>query len=284
MRMRDGASAVVDAFLDHLIRMPAVRAMELALDNLEAANVEEQGELARKLQRDTGGGCSICRAVPVVNIDGTYWLCGPCVAERMFPAWLKMPKDYTPGDHGHRIESGHHAFTIAVAERDAWYILTVPAFELPEPGRAAIAMAWSGVARDMLTELRQDYAPGALNDLDGVKAVRKLRADRDALGTAAAAIRDAYPTDPGTSDLDNEQPIHITTTLGAWRKLDRALNGGAPRPLQPSTVDALGMNIAELEEHVRTVSQINGQNVITLRATALLHIIQQARAIKPGAP
>ncbi len=43
------------------------------------------------------------------------------------------------------------------------------------------------------------------------------------LTAAARPIRDAYLTDPGTWDLDDEQPIHISTTLGAWRKLDRAL-------------------------------------------------------------
>ena len=35
-----------------------------------------------KIQRDTGGGCSICGGLPAVNVDGSYWLCGPCVKER----------------------------------------------------------------------------------------------------------------------------------------------------------------------------------------------------------
>lgn len=36
---------------------------------------------------------------------------------------------------------------------------------------------------------------------------------------AAKKIRDAFTYDPGHSDLDNEQPIFIRTTLGDWRRL-----------------------------------------------------------------
>jgi hypothetical protein len=39
------------------------------------------------------------------------------------------------------------------------------------------------------------------------------------LYTAAKKIRDAFKYDPGHSDLDNDQPIHIFTTLGDWRRL-----------------------------------------------------------------
>jgi hypothetical protein len=45
------------------------------------------------------------------------------------------------------------------------------------------------------------------------------------LEKAAKAIRDAFTYDPGHSDLDDEQPIHITVTLGDWRRLNWALNG-----------------------------------------------------------
>ena len=55
-----------------------------------------------------------------------------------------------------------------------------------------------------------------------LEAVVKI-ARADVLVRAAAAIRDAFHYDPGHSDLDNEQPIHITTTLGAWRLLDYAI-------------------------------------------------------------
>ena len=36
-------------------------------------------------KNDTGGGCSICGRNPAVNIEGTYWLCGPCVNEYYEP-------------------------------------------------------------------------------------------------------------------------------------------------------------------------------------------------------
>lgn len=38
-----------------------------------------------RLKADTKGGCSICGALPVVNVEGTFWLCGPCVSERVYP-------------------------------------------------------------------------------------------------------------------------------------------------------------------------------------------------------
>lgn len=40
---------------------------------------------------------------------------------------------------------------------------------------------------------------------------------------AATAIRDAFNYNPGHSDLYNEQPIHISVTLGEWRRLNLAL-------------------------------------------------------------
>jgi len=36
-------------------------------------------KLETKLFHDTGKGCSICGSLPVVNVYGSYWLCGPCV-------------------------------------------------------------------------------------------------------------------------------------------------------------------------------------------------------------
>lgn len=36
-----------------------------------------------KNEEDTGGGCSVCGQSPAVNIQGTYWLCGPCAFERI---------------------------------------------------------------------------------------------------------------------------------------------------------------------------------------------------------
>lgn len=47
------------------------------------AQMRDAVEPTGKLKADTGGGCSICGACPVVNVTGTYWLCGPCVMERL---------------------------------------------------------------------------------------------------------------------------------------------------------------------------------------------------------
>lgn len=38
---------------------------------------------------------------------------------------------------------------------------------------------WCKLAVDMINELRDDYAPGDLGELDGVKAIRKLRTELD---------------------------------------------------------------------------------------------------------
>lgn len=48
----------------------------------------------------------------------------------------------------------------------------------------------------------------------------------DNLTDAAQRFRDAFHYNPGHSDLDNEQPITITVTLGDWRRLDRLLPQG----------------------------------------------------------
>ena len=45
----------------------------------------------------------------------------------------------------------------------------------------------------------------------------------DALATAAAHVRDGFEPDPGTYDLDDVQPIHLSVALGEWRRLDWAL-------------------------------------------------------------
>jgi hypothetical protein len=48
--------------------------------------------------------------------------------------------------------------------------------------------------------------------------------DNELLVSVATRIRDAFRYDPGHSDLDNEQPIHISVTLRDWRELNYALN------------------------------------------------------------
>jgi hypothetical protein len=54
-------------------------------------------------------------------------------------------------------------------------------------------------------------------------AAQILARPSGSLAKAAAKIRDAFTYDPGHSDLDDEQPIHITVTLGDWRNLNHAL-------------------------------------------------------------
>ena len=39
--------------------------------------------VGQKMINDSGGGCSVCGELPAVNVDGAYWLCGPCVNERL---------------------------------------------------------------------------------------------------------------------------------------------------------------------------------------------------------
>lgn len=48
-----------------------------------AADHERAEGLRKKLLFDTGKGCSVCGHTPVVNVDGTYWLCGECVSEKL---------------------------------------------------------------------------------------------------------------------------------------------------------------------------------------------------------
>lgn len=47
--------------------------------------------------------------------------------------------------------------------------------------------------------------------------------DLKRVADTAKKFRDAFTYDH--SDLDNEQPITITVTLGDWRELNRALSG-----------------------------------------------------------
>lgn len=43
------------------------------------------------------------------------------------------------------------------------------------------------------------------------------------LADVARKFRDAFKYNPGHSDLDREQPINITVTLGDWRDLNYLL-------------------------------------------------------------
>jgi len=51
----------------------------------------------------------------------------------------------------------------------------------------------------------------------------QLERELMALVKAAESFRDGFTYDPGHSDLDNEQPIHVRVTLGAWRRLNGLL-------------------------------------------------------------
>ena len=53
--------------------------------------------------------------------------------------------------------------------------------------------------------------------------LRAAAAQKGDIAKAAQPFRDAFDYDPGHSDLDDEQPITITVTLGDWRRLDFAL-------------------------------------------------------------
>jgi hypothetical protein len=46
---------------------------------------------------------------------------------------------------------------------------------------------------------------------------------RKTLADVARKFRDAFHYNPGHSDLDREQPITITVTLGDWRDLNYLL-------------------------------------------------------------
>lgn len=55
------------------------------------------------------------------------------------------------------------------------------------------------------------------------KLEHKLTADRDALLIGACVVIAGYDYNPGDSDLDDEQPIHVRMTLGDYRKIKRAV-------------------------------------------------------------
>ena len=44
------------------------------------------------------------------------------------------------------------------------------------------------------------------------------------LAVLLRAFVDGFKSDPGTSDLDNEQPIHPCVELGVWRKASYLLS------------------------------------------------------------
>lgn len=70
---------VGDQAVEHMYE--ASKRAVVAFMDYKKALADERSTI-KKLILDTGHGCSICRATPVVNVEGTYWLCGPCVLAR----------------------------------------------------------------------------------------------------------------------------------------------------------------------------------------------------------
>ncbi len=67
-----------------------------------------------------------------------------------------------------------------------------------------------------------DLVRGIERDTDDVEsAVRMARCSATVLRAVAAG----FASDPGTSDLDNEQPITVRMTLGDWRMACAAVAG-----------------------------------------------------------
>lgn len=55
--------------------------------------------------------------------------------------------------------------------------------------------------------------------LDSLEAVAmRIKYQRDQLAHVAKAVCEGFAEDPGTSDLDNEQPIHVCIPLGEYRR------------------------------------------------------------------
>lgn len=46
----------------------------------------------------------------------------------------------------------------------------------------------------------------------------RLRRTEELLRMLSIAVRDGFKADPGTSDLDDEQPIVVRMKLGDWRR------------------------------------------------------------------
>jgi hypothetical protein len=66
--------------------------------------------------------------------------------------------------------------------------------------RAEISKRWADIAIEMINELRMDYVPGELGDLDGIKAIRKLRADNARLQKAVDVLAETLKETLGKLD------------------------------------------------------------------------------------
>ena len=62
------------------------------------------------------------------------------------------------------------------------------------------------------------------SDFDRLTAsVMEIKKQRDSLALIARAVVAGMDEDPGHSDLDNEQPIHVCIPLGEYRRAKRLL-------------------------------------------------------------
>jgi hypothetical protein len=81
------------------------------------------------------------------------------------------------------------------------------------------------------------------------------------LSDAARKFLDAFKEDPGHSDLDNEQPIHITVTLGDLRRLRHALREpdgfrwrpDTWQPLESEPVSCVVAFISDEDEEIEAI-------------------------------
>jgi len=64
---------------------------------------------------------------------------------------------------------------------------------------------WCKLAVDMINELRDDYAPGDLGELDGVKAIRKLRTALDEARKVITDLRDLARTGLPVGDMQERE-------------------------------------------------------------------------------
>lgn len=85
---------------------------------------------------------------------------------------------------------------------------------------------WSHKGRTgFMQSLRIAYEMGGMDALSALGTRPEARGkDYALLMNVASRIRNSFEYNPGHSDLDNEQPIHLRVTLREWRELNYVLN------------------------------------------------------------
>lgn len=61
--------------------------------------------------------------------------------------------------------------------------------------------------------------------------------NKETIISVLQAIKTGYDYNPGDSDLDNEQPIHVSMTLGDYRKAWRLLHSISVAPATPQAAE-----------------------------------------------